>query len=257
MPSLKQAARAGERAGAPLPGAYRTLTDKQVQFRRGHLHVVASAPGAGKSVFAINLAVKAAVPTLYLAMDGDESSMSIRVMQAWHLWTREQALAELGNETAKARKAFDTIDEYVRWDFPNNPDMEEIRDRVWAFAEIFGEFPHLIVVDNLMDVVYEQSSAAYTDAESALTSLARAANSAVVVLAHVNGLHEGSREHIPLSGVMFKATKKASLILTMNPGMFSEVVWVSVLKNRDGPADPSGLGVRAQLTVDYERMQAS
>jgi hypothetical protein len=57
--------------------------------------------------------------------------------------------------------------------------------------------------------------------------------------------------------VMFKATKKASLILTMNPGMFSEVVWVSVLKNRDGPADPSGLGVRAQLTVDYERMQAA
>ena len=256
MPSLRQASRAAEHAGEPIDHPFVTLAEKQVQFRRGHLHVVASAPGAGKSVFAINLAAQCGVPTLYLAMDGDETSMSTRVMQAWWGLERDEAMAEIGNDSTKARKAFDTIDQYVRWDFPNSPDMEEIRDRVWAFAEIWGEFPHLIVVDNLMDVVYEQSSAAYTEAESALTALARAANSAVVVLAHVNGMHEGSKDTIPLNGVMFKATKKASLILTMNPGAFSETLFVSVLKNRDGPADPSGVGVRAKLTVDYKRMAA-
>jgi len=32
-------------------------------------------------------------------------------------------------------------------------------------------------------------------------------------------------------------------------------LFVSVLKNRDGPADPSGVGVRAKLTVDYARME--
>jgi hypothetical protein len=160
-------------------------------------------------------------------------------------------------ETPKAKRAFDIIDQYVRWDFPNSPDMEEIRDRVWAFAEIFGEYPHLIVVDNLMDVVYEQSSAAYSDAEQALTALARACGAAVLVLAHVTGMHEGSKDTIPLNGLMFKPSKKASLILSMNPGAFSEVLYVSVLKNRDGPADPSGLGVRVQLTVDYSRMMAS
>lgn len=254
MPSLKQAARAGEHAGEPLPWMPPALAAKKAQLRRGHLHIFASAPGVGKSVVAINVTLwNQGVPTLYLAMDGDATSMSMRVLQAYSQSTRDEIEQELKFGSPDIDRAFDTID-WVRWDFPNTPDMEEIRDRVWAFAEIFGEFPHLIVVDNLMDVVYEQTAAAYTDAESALTALARAANAAVLVLAHVNGLHEGGRDVIPLSGVMFKATKKSSLIVSLHPGAFSGVLFASVLKNRDGPADPSGLAVRAQLTADYERM---
>lgn len=255
MPSLRQAVRAAEHSGEPLPWIPAGLADKQVRLRRGHLHVVASAPGVGKSVFAINTVLyNRDVPTLYLAMDGDANSMSMRVLQAYLGETRESVKQDMDFGAPAIDVALATID-WVRWDFPNSPDMEEIRDRVWAFAEIFGEFPHLIVVDNLMDVVYEQSAAAYTDAESALTALARAANSAVLCLAHVNGLHEGGREVIPLNGVMFKATKKSSLILSMHPGAFSHDLFVSVLKNRDGPADPSGVEVRAKLTVDYARME--
>lgn len=231
------------------------LAEKQVKLRRGHLHIVASAPGVGKSVFAINTALyNRDVPTLYLAMDGDATSMSMRVLQAYWSRTREQIQQDLDFGSPDIDMAFDTID-WVRFDFPNSPDMEEIRDRVWAFAEVYGELPHLIVVDNLMDVVYEQSGAAYTDAESALTALARAANAAVLTLAHVTGQHEGSREVIPLNGVMFKATKKSSLILSLSAGAFPSDLFVSVLKNRDGPADPSGIGVRAHLKVDYERME--
>lgn len=257
MPSLKQAARGAKHAGEPLPYMAKPLVEKGVRLRRGHLHVIASAPGVGKSVLAINTVLyNQQVPTLYLAMDGDATSMSMRVLQAHLGWTREVVEEEKAFGSPDIEKAMDTID-WVRWDFPNTPDMEEIRDRVWAFAEIFGEFPHLIVVDNLMDVVYEQSAAAYTDAESALTALARAANSAVLVLAHVNGMHEGGRDVIPLNGIMFKATKKASLILSLHPGAFPSNLYVSVLKNRDGPADPGGIGVRATLTVNYATMSAS
>ena len=233
------------------------LVDKGVRLRRGHLHVVASAPGVGKSVLAINTVLyNHQVPTLYLAMDGDATSMSMRVLQAHLGWTREAVEEERAFGSPDIEKAMDTID-WVRWDFPNTPDMEEIRDRVWAFAEIFGEFPHLIVVDNLMDVVFEQSAAAYTDAESALTALARAANAAVLVLAHVNGMHEGGRDPIPLSGLMFKATKKASLILALHPTAWESHLRAAVLKNRDGPADPGGINVGATLKVDYERMSVS
>ncbi len=257
MPSLRQAARRSGSAGLPLPTVYRTLGDKQVQFRRGHLHVVASAPGVGKSVLAINLAINAGVPTLYLAMDGDETSMSIRVTQAWNGFTREEAEAELDITSQKARRTFDTIDEYVRWDFPGSPDMVEIRDRVWAFAELWGELPHLIVVDNMMDVAGEESFPAYSEAEQALCALARIANTAVVVLAHVNGQYEDGRTTIPLAGVNFKATKKSSLVLTVCRGAFSDTVFLSVVKCREAAADPSGLGVRVPVTVDYERMMAS
>lgn len=257
MPSLRQAARRSGSAGLPLPTVYHTLGDKQVQFRRGHLHVIASAPGVGKSVLAINLAIQAGVPTLYLAMDGDETSMSCRVMQAWNGLTREEALAEMDIDSQKARRAFDTIDEYVRWDFPGSPDMVEIRDRVWAFAELWGELPHLIVVDNMMDVAGEESFAAYSEAEQALCALARIANTAVVVLAHVNGMYEDGKTTIPLPGVNFKATKKSSVVITGCRGAFSDTIFLSVVKCRDAAADPSGLGVRVPIRVDYTRMMAN
>lgn len=206
---------------------------------------------------AINLAIKAKVPTLYLAMDGDETSMSIRVVQAWNGYTREEAEAELDITSQKARRTFDIIDEYVRWDFPGSPDMVEIRDRVWAFAEIWGELPHLIVVDNMMDVAGEESFPAYSEAEQALCALARIANTAVVVLAHVNGMYEDGKTTIPLAGVNFKATKKSSLVLTLNRGAFSDTIFLSVVKCRDAAADPSGIGVRVPVAVNYERMMAS
>lgn len=257
MPSLRQAARAAEHAGEPLPYTFPSLRAHGVALRRGHLHVVASAPGVGKSVSAINWTLwNEGVPALYLAMDGDATSMSMRVLQAYFQRTREEIQDGLDFGDPAIESAFDTID-WVRWDFPNSPSMEEIRDRVWAFAEIFGEFPHLIVVDNLMDVVVEQTAAAYAEAEMALAALARAANAAVLALAHLNGSYEGSNGVVPMSGLNFKPTKKSSLILSAYPGGFGGGLWMSVLKNRDGPADPSGIGVRAKLDADYSRMKCA
>ena len=218
------------------------------------MHLVASAPGVGKSVMAINWAIRAAVPTLYLAMDGDEMSMCIRVVQSAQLIDRSAAEDAIKENGHLAREVLDTID-WVRFDFPTSPDMDEVVHRTWAFAEIYGEYPHLIVVDNLMDVVGEEDRAAYSAAEKDLTNLARASRAAVLVLAHVTGQYEGSKDTIPLSGLMFKPSKKPSLVLSLNPGAFDHQLWASVLKNRDGPADPSGLRVRAELRVDYARMQ--
>lgn len=219
------------------------------------MHLVASAPGVGKSVTSIVQALRMQVPTLYLAMDGDETTMCTRVIQAAQNVDQDTAEKALKENWTLAREALDTID-WVRFDFPTHPDIEEITHRTWAFAEIYGQFPHLIVVDNLMDVVDEQSSKAYTEAEKDLTALARSSKAAVLALAHVTGGYEGTKDTIPLSGLMFKPSKKASLVLSMNPGAFDGQVWVSVLKNRFGPGDPSGLNVRAMLEVDYSRMQA-
>lgn len=220
------------------------------------MHMLASAPGGGKSVVAITTALRTKVPTLYLVCDDNETRTLTRVIQAAQQVDKNSARDSLETHGLLAKEVLDTID-WVRFDFPSSPSMEEIRDRVWAFGEIYGEFPHLIVVDNLMDVVEDQSSASYSEAEQALAGLARAANAAVLVLAHVTGSYESGHDTIPMSGLMFKPSKKASLVLSMAMGAFDHQLFVSVLKNRDGPRDPAGIAVRAQLTVDYSRMQAS
>ncbi len=256
MPSLRQAARVRGSAGEQIPDVFPTLAALEVQLWRGSMHVLASAPGGGKSVFAVTTALRSRVPTLYLVCDDNETRTLTRVIQAAQQIDKHSAREALETGGLLAREVLDTID-WVRFDFPSSPSMEEIRDRVWAFGEIYGEFPHLIVVDNLMDVVEDQSSASYSEAEQNLAGLARAANAAVLVLAHVTGSYESGHEVIPMSGLMFKPSKKASLVLSMAMGAMDDELFVSVLKNRDGPRDPAGVMVRAKLRVDYSRMQAN
>lgn len=256
MPSLRQAARHRGSAGEALPDVFPALAALEVQLWRGSMAMLASAPGGGKSVVAVTTALRAKVPALYLVCDDNETRTLTRVVQAAQQIDKTSAREALETGGLLAREVLDTID-WVRFDFPNSPDMEEIRDRVWAFGEIYGEFPHLIVVDNLMDVVEDQSSASYSEAEQALAGLARAANAAVLVLAHVTGVYESGHEVIPMAGLMFKPSKKASLVLSMAMGHDDSELYVSVLKNRDGPRDPAGIGVRAKLRVDYSRMQAN
>jgi replicative DNA helicase len=256
MPSLRQAARVRGSAGEQIPDVFPTLAALEVQLWRGSMHVLASAPGGGKSVFATTTALRSKVPTLYLVCDDNETRTLTRVIQAAQQIDKHSAREALETGGLLAREVLDTID-WVRFDFPSSPSMEEIRDRVWAFGEIYGEFPHLIVIDNLMDVVEDQSSASYSEAEQALAGLARAANAAVLVLAHVTGSYESGHDIIPMSGLMFKPSKKAALVLSMAMGGHENELFVSVLKNRDGPRDPAGVMVRAKLLVDYSRMQAN
>lgn len=231
-----------------------SLRQLDVELHRGELHILAAAPGGFKTGLAMQLVLRSEVPALYLLMDSNEASMTKRVLQAYNGWTKEEAGDSWSSGLAQG--SFDKID-WVRWDFPNSPDMVEIRDRVWAFGEVFGEFPQLIVVDNIMDVVEDQSAAAYSEAEQALSALARAANCAVLALSHVGGMHEGSRDPIPLGGVMYKATKKASLVMTVTPVVWpSDMLRVAIVKNRHGQTDAAGIEVAAKLRVDYARMSA-
>ena len=63
----------------PLPDVWSTLSKEQIKFRRGQLCMVAAAPNAGKSMFALVYAIKAARPTLFFSADTDVTTVMIRV----------------------------------------------------------------------------------------------------------------------------------------------------------------------------------
>jgi len=77
---------------------------------------------------------------------------------------------------------------------------------------------------------------------------------AVVVLHHSTGMYEDGAQVIPQSGVNGKVSKFPSMVLTLHRPD-GTTLNVSAVKNRFGPADPSGFRVQARLNVDYARMQ--
>ena len=55
----------------PLPDVWKNLVKQSIKFRRGQVCMVAAAPNAGKSMFALIYAIKANVPTLFFSADTD------------------------------------------------------------------------------------------------------------------------------------------------------------------------------------------
>ena len=76
----------------PLPDVWNDLRKSQIQFRRGQVCMVAAAPNAGKSMFALVYAIKANVPTLFFSADTDISTVMMRA--AAHLSGHEQVTVE-------------------------------------------------------------------------------------------------------------------------------------------------------------------
>jgi len=92
MRLLSRAIRTASQGGATLPTVWRSLLDQQIAFRRGEVSMVAGPPGAGKSTFALSLAVHAKVPTLYISADTHSHTMSLRLLAM--LTNRTQAEVE-------------------------------------------------------------------------------------------------------------------------------------------------------------------
>src|SRR5437588_8454830 len=78
---ISQAARKRGNSGRKLPEPWPSLSRVDAQFHRGSLALVAAAPGVGKSAFAMNFALAAQVPTLYISMDTSPGDQVVRIVQ--------------------------------------------------------------------------------------------------------------------------------------------------------------------------------
>ena len=253
--NLRQASRLRGDAGKLLPTVFESFGDNKIQMRRGHLYLTAAAPGVGKSVLTLNEALLMRVPTLYFSLDTDAHTTCVRVVQAAALVDSETAESEVKGNGILAQQALSAVD-WIRFDFPSAPDTTELAERVWAYAEIEGIWPEFIVIDNLMDVAFDDDEGrGLNSVMDDMAKLARATGAAVKVLHHVTGEYEDGQSTIPQSGLRYKVGKKPAMITTLNHGAVERQLWVSVVKNRFGPADPSGMRVRTPLTADYEHMK--
>jgi predicted ATP-dependent serine protease len=240
MRTLHRAVRSMDRGGAAIPMPFKTWTDNHISIRRGEVSMIAGPPGAGKSTAALAIAVKSGVPTLYASADSHESTMAIRALAM----TTNMAQIDVEDQMSERPEwASDVLREkigHIHWMFDASPTLGDLEDEISVYREIMGSDPQLIVVDNAVDVTHDSG-----DEFSSLRSLmrevkwwARETNAAFLILHHTSEGVEG-RPCPPRSALHGKIAQIPSLIVTLGsvtPG----VMYAAAVKNRYGPADPTG-----------------
>lgn len=257
MRSLTSALKTGGTVGEPLPPVFQGLVEKGADFRRGQLHMLASGPGGGKSALALTIAHRARVPTLVIAPDSDAYTSFTRLgaMLSGDTTAQVEEAIRSGQGLDKYKSLVSETNDYIRWDFRENPSVEDVVESVEAFAHLYGSYPSLIIVDNLGDIHSdnENESQGLKHNLHTLKQLAGESNAAVLTLHHLTGEYESGDYPPPLSALIGKVSKPQSLILTLFRGRYGDV-GCCIVKNRFGEADPRG-NSRVYLSADLARMK--
>jgi len=141
---------------------------------------------------------------------------------------------------------------HIVWSFESAPTLQDIDEEVQAFEELWGCSPTLIIVDNLMDVATDggEEFASMRAIMKELKYLARATNSAVVVLHHTSEAVLGTPCQ-PRSAIQGKVAQLPELICTL--GVVGTSMGVAPVKNRYGRADAGG-GLMTWIAFNPEYM---
>jgi replicative DNA helicase len=257
--NIDRAWRGSTTNATPLPDVWNDLAKRQIKFRRGQVCMIAAAPNAGKSMFALIYAVKAKVPTLFFSADTDIATVMMRA--ASHLSGHSQLLVE-GNLNSN-RHYYDKHLENmsnIQFVFDSSPSLDDIELEIKAYVELYGIPPELIVVDNLMNV------AAETDNEWAglraimvdFHDMARKTEACVMVLHHVSEQTEYGKTSFPphRRAIHGKVSQLPALILTLGFDPLDGTLKVAPVKNRFGPHTADGSDF-VTLFVNYSVCQIS
>jgi predicted ATP-dependent serine protease len=226
---------------------FRSLDDTGTRLLRGQLALVCAAPGIGKSAFALTLALKARVPTLYFSADSDAFTCLTRSMSILTGWPLDRSTELVRNEDLDgATPLLEPLPVRLVYD---SPSLDQIKLCMEAYEEVMGDFPCLVVVDNITNVL---SGGANDDDPFAglevtmeyFHDMARKSGACVLGLHHVTGAYNNGDIPIPLSGIKGQIARVPELVLTMHRSDHygAQQLRVSTVKNRAGVADPSGLG---------------
>lgn len=241
----------------PLPDVWTALADKQIKFRRGQVCMVAAAPNAGKSMFALIYSVRAAVPTLFFSADTDTTTVMIRA--AAHSSGHNQVTVEenLSTNAHYYDKHFDRLG-HIKWVFDSSPSLDDIELEIKAYVELYGISPELIVIDNLMNVAAESDNewAGLRMIMVELHDMARKTEACVLILHHVSEQSEyGSTTRPPARrSIHGKVSQLPALILTLGYDPNNAELNVAAVKNRFGP-HTSDASDYATLLVNYGACQ--
>jgi hypothetical protein len=240
-----------------LPVVFRSLAERGIHYYRGSVHVTAAAPGVGKSIYALRHAIGAGVPTLYICADTPRHITVVRAAQMITTEYKAVVEAQLEEESSGIWDELNAAD-HIGAFYRSGINADDIMMMIAAFAEIRGEFPHLVILDNLINVSVEGDSPynAQMQLMGDLDTIAKEANICMHVLVHVSGVYKNGTTPIPQDGVMNKISEYQHTTLTLTrPAVAGDTeLLVACVKNRTGPSDSSGNN-RFPLAINFGTMR--
>lgn len=215
--------------------------------------MVAAAPNAGKSMFALVYAIRAKVPTLFFSADTDTATVMIRAASALSGHSQLSVEAQLQSNPNAYKDQLKNMS-HIQWVFDSSPSLDDIELEVKAYVELYGIAPELIIIDNLMNVVAEHDNewAGLRQIMMELHDMARKTESCVMVLHHVSEQTEyGDTTKPPARRAIHgKVSQLPSLILTLGYSPTEGTLRVAPVKNRFGPMYANA-DEHVALFVDY------
>ncbi|MEU7096028.1 AAA family ATPase [Kitasatospora aureofaciens] len=242
---------------------FQAFEENGIFIRQGQLTLISAAPGIGKSVLSQTIATRAKLPAFYFSADSDQFEMYVRAAAMITGWRTE----DIGNAVLHGKT--DTIDaklsetSFIRYDFKASPTPDDVDDELRAYAMTYGQWPNLIVIDNISNLDFgggAADTAALEEACNYLHDLARETGAAVIALHHVQGPYNNGDIPVPLSGLRGQIGRVPEVVLTLHNASDDfeaqagiQTIGVNAVKNRGGKADPSARNV-IRLSYRPERM---
>lgn len=237
MKSLHRQMKRGVSAGEPLPSPWPIWDEHKMHLRRGSVAMIAGPPGSMKTVKTMNIVRNINVPTIYHSNDSDDFTMASRSLAMLTGETTDQTEQWVMEQKQQAYEQLKKMNN-VRWTFQSNPSIEDFWAEAEAFREFKGEYPHLTVVDILMNVENEGAGEQqYWGVMADLNDMARAQETAVLVVHHTSESAKAGSPP-PRSAIMGKANHLPTLIVTLWGNAYDGTLDVATVKNRFGPQDP-------------------
>lgn len=232
---LSTIARRPAETGQFLDPVFRPLEDAGIRLREGTATYIAGTPGSMKTGLTLYWVARLNLPTLYFSADSEEFEMFER---AAAMVTGDPVGKVRANPSAYA-EALDSLN--LRLVFEDSPTYKDVELEVAAYAEIYGQFPRVIVIDNLLNLVGENESewGAHRDHARVIHRLTRITKAALLVLAHMGEDKMDPGEYPqPRTKLQGKVSHLPKLILSL--AFNGERLRVAPVKNRFGPGDASG-----------------
>lgn len=245
-------------SGRPLKTVWKALTNAGAICRQGQLILVGAGSGTGKSAFALTVAIGSQAKAIYFSADsgpGTQLSRAVSMLTG-------KPLYEVQRDVERGQYFDDVLGEIkrIRWDFDAGPSLDDIENGVEAYGFLHGEYPELIVVDNLLNVVTDEEGESYKTGENILlflVELARKTGACVIVLHHLVGDYDDGNKPAPMSSLRGKVSKIPEMILTLfreEDPMGKGQLGVAIVKNRGGPANAAG-NLVIRLDADLSKME--
>lgn len=237
MKTLANSARrvAKEGGGTYLPAAFTALESAGIRVRMGTATFIMGPAGAFKTGFTVAYVLKLGLPTLYCSADAEDFEIVERVAAN----VTGTPMNTVSKDHAQYAEALAGL-EHLRFCFDDSPTYDDLVLEICAYAEVFGDFPKVIVIDTLMKVTgqNEDEWASLRDTAQVIHKIARVTGAAVLVLAHASDDRTDPTTPAPRKSLQGKVSQLPKVILSV--ALHGDELRICPVKTKWGREDPSG-----------------